>query len=351
MTAPLQVVTSTDRRGAELFALDLHTALADRGWRPRTVALAPGSTEGLDLPTLGERRLTPRGLRALAREARTATAVIAHGSTTLPACTIALLASSVPLVYRSIGDPRYWTPSPLRRLQSSVLLRRAQKVVVLWSGAADALRRNGIPSRDIQVIPNGVPADRFPAVDELARKEARRQLQLEADARIVLYLGALSPEKDVGLAIEALAALPEVQLVIAGDGPERQRLEQLAAAVVPGRVRFLRSIDDPASALAATDVLALPSRTEGIPAVLIEAGLSQVPVVATDVGGVREVVVSGETGLLVPSGDVRAFGAAIGEVLAAPSSLGEAARRRCLERFEIGGIADAWSELLGEVGA
>jgi glycosyltransferase involved in cell wall biosynthesis len=107
----------------------------------------------------------------------------------------------------------------------------------------------------------------------------------------------------------------------------------------------------PGDALAAADVVVSCSRTEGMPGVLIEAGLSARPAVATDVGGVGEIVRDGETGLLVRPGDVDALTAAIGRALAERDRLGAAARARCLAHFEIGPVADGWADLLRSLGA
>jgi glycosyltransferase involved in cell wall biosynthesis len=144
----------------------------------------------------------------------------------------------------------------------------------------------------------------------------------------------------------AVAALPGVRLAIVGDGPQRGAVTAAARGLAPGRVDFLGPVVDPALTLAAADVLVLPSRTEGIPAVLIEAGLSGLPVVATDVGGVREVVVSGETGLLVAPGDGPALVGALRHALANGHGMGAAARERCLARFEMAAVAARWDDLL-----
>src|SRR5690349_168446 len=111
----LQVVTDTDRRGAQQFALDLHRALEARGRQMRTVALVDGEVGGLDLPTLGSKRLSLPTLLALRREAVAACVVIAHGSSTLPATAITTLGTGVPFVYRQISDVRFWARGRLRR--------------------------------------------------------------------------------------------------------------------------------------------------------------------------------------------------------------------------------------------
>jgi glycosyltransferase involved in cell wall biosynthesis len=350
-TDVLQVITSTDRRGAEVFAVDLGEALTRRGRRVRTVALTPGDAPGgLDVPTLGQRRLGAGTLAALRIEARAARLVIAHGSTTLPACALATIGAGVPFVYRNIGDPAHWSGTRGRRLRSSLLLRRARAVVALSPGTAGELadRYRVQPSR-IRVIPTGSAASRFQPADEGARLRGRETFGLTRTQKVVLYLGALSSEKKVGLAIEAVARLAGVHLLVVGDGPERRALELLAREVAPEQVRFAGAIEDPAQALAAADVLVLPSSTEGLPAVLIEAGLSRVPVVATDVGLVRDIVVDRRTGLLVPTGDVEALAAALAAALGDAARLAEAARVRCLERFELGVVAALWHDLICEI--
>src|SRR5215469_13707106 len=131
----LQVITDTDRRGAQVFAMDLHAALTRRGDRVRTVALAPGRTGGLDVPVLGRRRLSLGTLRRLTTEARSAQVLVAHGSTTLPACAVVSAFSRTPFVYRQISDSLYWARSAGRRWRVRVELTRAARTVALWPGA------------------------------------------------------------------------------------------------------------------------------------------------------------------------------------------------------------------------
>src|SRR4051812_300012 len=117
MNEILQVVTDDDRRGAQVFACDLHDALERREHVVTTVALAPGVVGGLDLPVLGSKRLAYGTLRALRRLADRHEVVIAHGSSTLPACALGLAASRTPFVYRQISDSLFWAPSRARRLR------------------------------------------------------------------------------------------------------------------------------------------------------------------------------------------------------------------------------------------
>jgi glycosyltransferase involved in cell wall biosynthesis len=347
----LHVITSSQRRGAETFAVDLSEALTARGRRSEVVALAPGTAANvLPVDALGTRAVAPGTQRALRRRAATARLVVAHGSRTLPASALALVGSGRPVVYRSIGDPAAWAGGRARRLRTRAFLGRMAAVTVLWPGAGDLVHTlYGVPRDRIHVIPNAVPADRCPVPSDSDRRQARTGLGLPAERPVVATIGALSPEKRVGDAVAAVAALADVHLLVAGDGPERAALEARAADVAPGRVHFAGTLPGPGAALAAADVVVLPSRTEGMPGVLIEAGLAGVAAVATDVGGVGQIVRDGETGVLVPRGDVAALTDGVRRGLAAAPDLGRAARRRCLAEFEIGPVADRWVALLDDL--
>jgi glycosyltransferase involved in cell wall biosynthesis len=347
----LHVITSSQRRGAETFAVDLAAALGDRGAASEVVALAPGAGDTLDVATLGPSALGPSTLRALRRRAAGAPALIAHGSSTLPACALALAGHRTPVVYRSIGDPGAWAGGPVRRLRTRALLGRMVAVTALWPAAADAVHDlYGVPRARLHVLPNGVPAARCPVPDEPARAAARARLGLPPGASVVAAIGALSAEKRVADAVDAAAKMDGAHLLVAGDGPERPALEHRAAAALGDRAHFAGVLTGPGDALAASDVVVSCSRTEGMPGVLIEAGLSGLPAVATDVGGVAQIVRDGETGVLVRPGDVDGLTAGLVRALAERSRLGAAARAHCLATFEIGPVADGWRDLLRTLG-
>jgi glycosyltransferase involved in cell wall biosynthesis len=346
----LQVVTDDDRRGAQVFAVDLHNALVARGYGVRTVALARGAVGGLDVDVIGPTRMhlaTLRRLRGLIDESDV---VVGHGSTTLPACALAGLGSRVPFVYRQISDSLYWANTSLRRLQVRWSLRRASRVVALWQGAADVLTDHfGVAAERIDCIANGVPVTRFPAATERCVKQARIALGIDQNGPVVAYVGALVHEKGVDIAIDAIGRLPHATLLIVGDGSDRSSLERQAAAG-SGRVRFVGALRDARGAYQAADVVVLPSRGgDSMPAVLIEAGLTGVPTVSTPVAAIPEIVANGRTGTLVESGDPDATAAAVQAILADNQwrrSLGRCARERCVERFSIDTVANAWSRTL-----
>jgi glycosyltransferase involved in cell wall biosynthesis len=314
------------------------------------VALTPADGDAVDVETLGARSLSPGTITRLRRSMRDADHVISHGSRALPACAAAQLFSRRRFVFRSIGDAVFYARTPARRARVALYLRKAEAVVALWPGSADALaQRYGVPAHRITVIPTGVPAERFPPVDAERRREARAALELTGDVPVVSCLGWLDAEKGVHVAINAIASIPDVTLLVAGNGPERAALERLAAGVAPGRVRFLGAVDGASTVMSASDVFVLPSMSEGLPAVLIEAGLTGVPVVTSDVGAVREVIRDDETGVVVPPGDVPALADGVRRALADGDGLAGALQRHCLEHYEMQVVAGAWAALLDDL--
>jgi glycosyltransferase involved in cell wall biosynthesis len=347
----LQVVTSTDRRGPEVFAVELGSALAGLGWDVHTVALAPGASDNpLDLPVLGARSLGVRTLRSLRSRMRSFGLTLAHGSRTLPATALAAAGTPARFVYRAIGDPRYWASSALRRARAGWAMRRAAAVVALSERSATAVASHfEIPREGIEVIPQAVDGARYQPATPTERSAARSELGLPEEAPVVAFLGALVDEKDPVRAIEAVSLLDGAHLVIAGADGSARAAVAAAAANQGDRVHLLGVLRDPRLCYAAADAVVLTSRSEGMPAVLIEAGMCEVPTVTTDVGFVRDIVIDGETGYIASSRDPADLAHALGAALAARQRLGAAARRRCLERFSLETAARAWDALLSSV--
>jgi glycosyltransferase involved in cell wall biosynthesis len=212
-------------------------------------------------------------------------------------------------------------------------------------------QRFGVRHERVRVIPNAVMPERFSAVDEARRLEARRTYGLDERRFTLVFLGALVRDKGVDLIIEAIGQLASTQLLVAGDGPEAAGLRSLAARLAPGRVVFAGTVPDAADVLSAGDAIVLASRGgDSMPAVLIEAGLMQLPAVATAVEAIPEIVQSGVTGELVAP-DVDALARAIAHLAADPervAALGRRARRHCLDRFSIVGVSRQWADLLHE---
>ena len=347
---PIRVVgftTSTNRRGAEVFATEVAASLSGPDLEIDLWALQEGtSSPRLDLPVLGRGRRDLRALWKARRLAATADIVLAFGGSTLTLAAAATFGTSVPFIYRQIGDPSFWGDVPLADLRIGLPLRRATKVVSLWQAAADELvRRYRIEPDHITVIPNARDgqAIRPPTTDE--RLNARRVLEL-GDEPVVLYLGALSWEKRPADAIEAIGRLPDVHLVVAGDGHLRSELEVLAEKLAPGRVHFLGVVSQALQVLHAADALICPSATEGMAGCILEAGLAGLPVVATDVGSASEVILDGITGRLIPVDDPVAGAAAIAYVLENAAAMGIVARERSVARFVFEVVMPQWEHLL-----
>lgn len=160
-----------------------------------------------------------------------------------------------------------------------------------------------------RVVPNGIDVGRYVAGD---RSAARERFRLPTDAKLLGVVARLTTEKGVDIAIEALPLIPEWRLVVAGDGPEREALEQLAqSSGVADRVHWLGRLDDVAGFYPALDALAVPSRTEAHGLVATEAMACGIPVVAARVGGLPSLVIEAETGTLFAPGEPKSLAAGV----------------------------------------
>ena len=343
----LQVITDTDRRGAQVFAVDLEAALLRLGHQVTTVALAVGAqSNGLPLEVLGPARRSPRALSSLRKRMRGADITIAHGSSTLMACAL----TGRPFVYRQISDTRFWAAGWPRRLRVAGFLRRAGHVVALSEGAASALNDHvWLPKSHITVVPNAVPRAGFAPITESEREQAREGLGIPRDAFVALYIGALVAEKGADLAVRAAAALPGAHLLVAGGGPQAAELQALADQL-SCRAHFVGVVQDTRPVYAAADVNVLPSRGgDSMPATLIESGMCGLPSVSTPVGSIEDVVVHDRTGFIVPIGDEAATTAALGMLHADEGlrrRMGAAATAYCTERFDIDVVGAQWAAVL-----
>ena len=234
----LQVITDTDRRGAQVFAVELGARLVERGHLVETVALIPGARGGLSVPTLGTRRFHPNTLRALRSRMGAADVTAAHGSSTLPVCAAASAGPGRPFVYRQISDPIFWTPSWLSRLRVAHYYGAAAHVVALsLSTRAIVNERFDVALDRISVVPNGVDERRCRSASAEDRQRVREHLGV--DGPVLAYVGALVHEKGVADLLEAAPAGSTV--LIAGGGVEQVALDRRAVGV-PSNVRFLGTL-------------------------------------------------------------------------------------------------------------
>ena len=182
---------------------------------------------------------------------------------------------------------------------------------------------------------------------------ARETLATPSGAPVIAALGRLHRNKAFDTLITALGSVPGAVLWLAGEGPERHRLERLAAGLGP-RVRFLGWREDASDIIAAADLLVCPSRHEPLGNVILEAWAQGVPVVATESDGAKHLVRDGETGLLCPVDDPRALAGAMGAVLADPdlaARLGQAGKDECARLFSEDTVIAAYRSLFARLAA
>lgn len=243
--------------------------------------------------------------------------------------------AGVPVVVQTQHLP-FLLSHPRKRQGLLRSLAAADRIIAVSDGVRRTYEVVGVPTRCLVTIANGVRARRF----YLGRDAARAALALNPDQPVVMTVGRLTHIKAQDLLVEAtlgLARFADVAVVIVGEGPWYSRLKAQATTLgVDGSVHLIGHRPDARALLDAADVFVLPSRCEGMPLAAIEAMEAGLPVVATQVIGTDEVVVDGVTGTLVPSGDPRALGQAIGDLLADPArrlAYGAAGRRRYLKCF------------------
>lgn len=334
-----------------MFAQQLGEELRNRGHEVRTVAFrSDGTGPGLGFMELPAGRFSPAVLHALTSHARWSQVVVSHGGSTLQSVAIASALARRPFAYRNIGDPSHWGAARLSRLRIGLPLRRATGVAALYDSAASYLVEHyGIHRGRISVLGNAVPAQDFPSATVEDRAAARARLGLAAGVPVIGYLGALAPEKRPSWMIDVAVRLDGVVVAVAGDGPLRAEMSRSAAGVAgSARLHVLEPPTDPATFLRAVDVLAVPSTTEGVPAVVLEAALTGTPVVATAVGGVTDTMRSLDFGRTVPRDDLEGFIDALRQVLARPGEF-TADRARVVEAHDLGSVATRWESFLNGI--
>ena len=238
-----------------------------------------------------------------------------------------------------------------RQLGGRVLRGAAGVVAAGHYPAREAEHAAGGPLRGV-VVPPGVDVDRFRPLADADRRETRRELGLDPDRPLVLGVSRLVPRKGFDVLVDAVAGLPDVQLVIAGAGRDRARLERRARQRgITDRVRFLGRVPDDGSfprLYACADVFAMPCRdrwggleAEGFGIVFLEAAAAGVPAVAGRSGGSHEAVVDGETGFVVDGRalDVRGAVAALLADDDLRRRMGAAARARAVMEFSYDTLA------------
>lgn len=226
-------------------------------------------------------------------------------------------------------------------------------IVCISTAIVEQCRRKPyIAAERLVLIPSACDVDRF-VQGARARREKRREFGFRDEEVVVVLSGRFRPEKGHDLLLTAmptiLATVPNVRFLFLGTGSLKDAVaEQLRQQNLTGAVRLAGFRSDVAECLAAADIAVQPSRSEGLGTAVLEAGAAGLPVVATAIGGIPDIVVSGQTGLLVPPEDARALAEAIVRLATDAElrhRLGSAARQRVAEHFspkKLGEKTDAY---------
>ena len=336
--------------GSERHLLTLLPALAERGVEVRFLGLDDSARapepfyEQLTVPF--ERLPAPRDVDPalavrVARAARQADLVHTH----LVHADVYGALGARRLVSTKHNDDPFRT-GPFRFVERAVTLRAGRVVAITHALAGFLVDRVGLPPEKVTTIHYGL--------DDLPQAWGENgPSPVSDDARVVLAVCRLEPQKGVDVAIRALPRVrerhPRAELVVLGEGPERPALERLARDLdLP--VHLLGRVPDVAAWLRRADLLVHPVRWEGFGLALLEAMLASLPIVATNVSSIPEIVVDGETGRLVPPDDAAALAEAVAAVLDDPQGYGEAGREQARAAFSIARMADRTLEVYRGIG-
>ncbi len=246
----------------------------------------------------------------------------------------------------------------LIRLNQLVGYRFAHRILANSDGVArSVVQDEGVPPERVTVIPNFVDAALFDPIDATGRTALRAELGLPADALVIGVVATVKPVKDPFTLLRAAAALapglPSLRLVFVGDGESRAAVQSTAAELgVADRVQITGMLPRAARFHHAFDVSALTSVSEGFPNSIVEAMAAARPVVATAVGGMSDAVVDGETGFLVPSGDIHGVRDRLARLLdeaARRRAMGERGRAFARERFHEEAVLPRLERLYAEL--
>ena len=358
------MVNRPDEGGAFEHVATLSDGLCERGFEVEICGPLEHRAAELSarvVPVDVTRALSPvadsRSIAALARELRRfrPDLIHAHGSKGGVMARAARLAGlRTPLVHTPHGyafagyqadqsHPRAYRA--IERLLSPL----ASRVLCVCEAEA-SLARTVCPADRVRVVHNGIEPPSAPA-EPIPLKGAEGR-------RVVAAISGLRAGKGLQTLLEALtrvvAAVPETLLVVAGEGPERSHLEQMAERLgVTANLRLIGNVDRPYGVLARAELFVNPSWAESFPYTILEAMAASMPMVATDVGGVGEAVEDRVTGLLVPARDPAALADATLGLLADPglsASLGAAARARLEQRFSLTQMIEGVAEIYAELG-
>lgn len=367
----VHVVENLERGGLERMVVDLAVAQRAAGHDTGVLCLfQPGALaeelqgQGIEVRACGKRGGLDLGaLRRLRERLRAAPGAVVH--THNANAHYHTVAAAPGLSLARLINTRHGMGAARPRSRGEWLYRRTMSrtdtVAAVCEAARSRFAAQGVrPRRGLLAVPNGIRVENFVAAGAERRAALRSVLELPPGARIVGTVGRLNPVKDQATLLRAFARLhrdlPDTALVLVGDGALRGRLEAEAAALDIGdAVRFLGDRGDVRQLLQGFDAFALSSLSEGYSMALLEACASGLPIVATDVGGNREIVADDRNGVLVPAADEVALASALAGLLRDPAraeAMGRAGRDWALREASIDTMAARYEALYrGESGA
>jgi glycosyltransferase involved in cell wall biosynthesis len=346
----MHLISEMDTGGAESVVVELARRGRDVGWL--SAVASNGGCRVDDLTQAGvphflvaSARRTVRGF--IAARATTARVfrdfqpdiVIAHNVSATVVARLARPQAPLLTVFHGVTDAEY-------AITARLLEWTSDRVVVVSNTIGQRLINRGLRRVPVSTIPNAVAV-----LQPMSQSEARADLGLPDDVPVALCLARMERQKRHDLLLDAWSLLSDEEvLLLAGDGSQRQRLERQAKSL-GDRVRFLGNRTDVSTLLSATDVTVLISDWEGLPMAILESLAAGRPVVATVVGGVREILGQGG-GRLVAPGSVEGIAAALTEML-----YDEAARRQaaCMglanvrENHDVDQMMRRYGDVVGEM--
>lgn len=231
------------------------------------------------------------------------------------------------------------------RLMRAVVNRWSRAVVTVSSALRDDYLARGLDASKVRVVHNGIVVERFRRSREDARERLQRELDIPRDAPIVATVAVLRPQKGIEVLLEAARDVRDAYFVIIGDGPKAEEWRALARG--NERIRWAGFRTDVDAMLAGCDLLVHPTLDDAFPTVLLEAMAAGLPIVASRVGGIPEIVTPGVNGELVPPGDAHALARTITALLEDGPAL---QRMRDNARTEVGRFStEAWVRRLMSV--
>lgn len=291
----------------------------------------------------GRSRPLPRAVRAVLREIRAHPTHVIH-SHDARSDVVALLAARIAGI-PAVATMHAWLQSTRRvrllEAMDALALRRFDRVINVSEATRRETIRRGAPAERTVTLYTGI--DPRPFQRPLDREAIRARFGVDADELVLGNLARLFPEKGQDVLLRAMAVLcarhPRLRLFIVGEGPRKEPLRALAAELgVAGRVTFLGFQDDLPATLALLDVLVMPSFAEGMPQTIYSAMAMGLPIVASEVAGIGEVLSDDRSALLVPPGDVERLVTALERMIGDEelrSTLAAEARRDLAARFTV----------------